>query len=101
MADGEYIELWWDDDAPPEYVRGHVSPEVAYAAVDGHCGLGPIASNPFTHKHRWARWELPGMHGRACGLDKVMMVYDEKSRGTFAVTEMTFGRLQIPTRVDP
>jgi hypothetical protein len=95
----EYIELWLDQDDPPEYVRGHVSPQEAIEAIEAVVGpLNIDGLEYFDFNHRWARWEPPGSHMRACGCDRVMMVYDEKGRGMFAVTEAK--RKPVPTPAD-
>lgn len=82
----EYIALWWDTEhRPPEYVRGHVSEQEAREAVHTETGCG---DDPYTFTHRWARWEFPSSSMAACGCEKVLMVYDKKQRGMFAVTEL-------------
>ena len=82
----EYLALWWDtDQRPPEYVRGHVSEAEAREAVQAETGCG---DDPYTLSHRWGRWEFPGDRMRANGCDRVLVVYDEKQRGCFAVTEL-------------
>lgn len=89
----EYIELWWDGDAPAEYVRGHVSDAEAREAMETVHGFGS-GKDPWEIKHRWARWEPPGSHMRACGCERVMKVYDEKGHGMFAVTELRIPKHQ-------
>lgn len=88
IAVAEYIELWFDYDDPPEYVRGHVDEAAARKAINDATGGAVDGLDEFELKHRWARWEPAGSHMRACGCDRVMNVYDDKGRGMFAVTEM-------------
>jgi hypothetical protein len=83
----EYIDLWWDGDAPAEYVRGHVSEDEARQAMEVALGVG-AGKDPWEIKHRWARWEMPGSRMRACGCERVMQVYDEKGSCMFKVTEL-------------
>jgi hypothetical protein len=84
----EYIDLWWDQDDPPEYVRGHVSSQEAVESIEAAIGrLNIEGLAHFEFNHRWARWEPAGSRMRACGCDRVMKIYDEKGRGMFAVTE--------------
>jgi hypothetical protein len=84
----EYIDLWWDMDDPPEYVRGHVSSQEAIEAIEAVAGtLNIDGLEYFDFNHRWARWEPANTHMRAYGCERTMMVYDEKGRGMFAVTE--------------
>jgi hypothetical protein len=90
--DGEYLSLWWDDDyPPPEFVRGHVSAEVALASISRETGE-PVAqlSGEYPYlAHIWARWELPNMHAESCGLDRILREYPTQERGCFKVTRLT------------
>ena len=82
---GEFIYIVWEDDSDVEYVRGHVTHEEATDAMIAHCGGDPYAPTIYGVKHRWARW-VPASNWS--DFSAMFYTYDEKSNGTFPVTEI-------------
>jgi hypothetical protein len=80
---GEYIAIYWDDyyDDHPEYVRGHVSMDDAIAAIKKYYGE---VKGEFVLKHKYGRWVFSSHED----FDRELKVYDEPSRGAFALTEL-------------
>lgn len=79
---GEYIALYWDNTAPFEAVRGHVSAEAAIEEVAGEAGGFPSDYAGSHVEHRWARW-VPAPPG--CDWDLTFTLC-QPGRGAFAVT---------------
>jgi hypothetical protein len=82
---GEFISIVWDDYEPEfEYVRGHVTQDEAVKACIHYHGERDA---PTVHgvKHRWARW-VPASNWS--DFSAMFYTYDEKSKGTFPVTEI-------------
>lgn len=86
--DGEYIPLWWDaDEAPPEYVRGHVTAEVAIAAINAE-NEDALDAKQVQLVHTWASWQFPSSHDRANGLKRVLVEHHGPGAGRFTVTKI-------------
>jgi hypothetical protein len=84
---GQFIQIDWENDTDVEYVYGHVTTEVANLAYKNW-----VADNDLLFygiKHRWARW-VPAEH--FSNYSSLLYVYDEKQRGTFAVTELQLNK---------
>ena len=81
---GEFIYiLWEDDDNDFEYVKGHVTLEEATKVmIEFH---GNDCRQAFGIKHKFARW-VPA--SRWSDFSAMFYTYDEKSNGTFQVTEI-------------
>lgn len=94
--DGEYLSLWFDSNPQPEYVRGHVTKEVAVASAEAEHG-------PFNVEvivtHKWARWEFPTETERDhLGFEMTFRPLNEKARGAFAVTEIRPQQVTVGVR---
>lgn len=84
--DGEYLSLWFDNGWDAEYVRGHVTKEIAIASAERE--HGPFNVDMVT-THKWARWEFPTETERdQLGFDRTFRPLAEKQRGAFPVTEI-------------
>lgn len=83
--DGQFIEIMWEDsyyDSDIEYVKGHVTLEQATEAIKKYNGTDVTV---YGIKHRFARW-IPASNWS--DYSQMFFTYDEKSKGTFPVTEL-------------
>jgi len=82
---GEYIPLYWDWGEPDaEYVRGHVSLEVAREAVGEVCPEYRDAQ--LSISHCWARWVMPSQDR---SYDRAFLLC-KRGRGAFPVTAVDY-----------
>jgi hypothetical protein len=79
---GEYMDLFWEEGPEEVYVRGHVSPDVAEAAVEAYHGPRVVEHAPFVEA--WGRWSCEGQDewGNA---PRMLRCYDAPGRGRFPI----------------
>lgn len=79
---GQYIPLNWEFIVPDEYyVRGHVSPDEADAAMRAYYGDEMPPHGPW--RHAYARYSMQCTWD---GNSHVLIPYDEPGRGRFKIT---------------
>lgn len=83
---GQHIRIVWDGYSNIEYIRGHVSLDDARKIFDTEWGQGHTDGIVLI-KRVWARW-TPASH--CSDFDMMLNVFDNKSRGAFAITEVRF-----------
>lgn len=80
---GEFIYILWEDEPDFEYVKGHVTHEEAVNVMMDFHGID--CGKAFGIKHKFARW-VPASNWS--DFSAMFYTYDEKSNGTFPVTEI-------------
>lgn len=83
--DGEYIELWWEEEPEWEIVHGHVTDAAALESIRKWCPREDGSGRVFVHL--WAA-NLQTGYAKANGLTSQTFLYDKPGRGRYKVTAL-------------
>lgn len=96
---GDFILLWWDEEAPEMHVHGHVDHAAFVAIIEReHPKIGRVPTVGAS-RHAWGGWRLDGQdeYGNA---KSILRVYSTPGRGRFPLTYTDSVTWRTVTRAD-